>query len=91
MFPLGLAGDHQRSNATLALQLSRMWLEQQGYQGKEHSPWHGAGVRGGGRFVRSSELRRSLLVLYGVSSFPLLPRLGHFSQGILGELQSVEA
>uniref|UniRef100_A0A8C0G3M9 Folylpolyglutamate synthase n=1 Tax=Chelonoidis abingdonii TaxID=106734 RepID=A0A8C0G3M9_CHEAB len=32
---LGLAGEHQRSNATLALQLSRAWLQQQGYQGKE--------------------------------------------------------
>ncbi|XP_053863508.1 folylpolyglutamate synthase, mitochondrial isoform X1 [Malaclemys terrapin pileata] len=30
---LGLAGEHQRSNATLALQLSRAWLQQQGYQG----------------------------------------------------------
>ncbi|XP_006119063.2 folylpolyglutamate synthase, mitochondrial isoform X2 [Pelodiscus sinensis] len=32
---LGLAGEHQRSNATLALQLSRAWLQQQGYQGTE--------------------------------------------------------
>ncbi|XP_038230002.1 folylpolyglutamate synthase, mitochondrial isoform X1 [Dermochelys coriacea] len=30
---LGLAGEHQRCNATLALQLSRAWLQQQGYQG----------------------------------------------------------
>ncbi|XP_067398219.1 folylpolyglutamate synthase, mitochondrial [Emydura macquarii macquarii] len=30
---LGLAGEHQRSNATLALQLSRAWLQQLDYQG----------------------------------------------------------
>lgn len=31
---LGLAGDHQRSNAALALQLARTWLARQGYLGK---------------------------------------------------------
>ncbi|XP_074067184.1 folylpolyglutamate synthase, mitochondrial isoform X1 [Macrotis lagotis] len=31
--PLGLAGDHQRSNAALALQLARCWLQQQGHKG----------------------------------------------------------
>uniref|UniRef100_A0A8C5N1C7 Folylpolyglutamate synthase n=1 Tax=Leptobrachium leishanense TaxID=445787 RepID=A0A8C5N1C7_9ANUR len=30
---LGLAGDHQRLNATLALQLSHMWLHGRGFQG----------------------------------------------------------
>ncbi|XP_056668433.1 folylpolyglutamate synthase, mitochondrial isoform X2 [Monodelphis domestica] len=30
---LGLAGDHQRSNAALALQLARCWLQQQGHKG----------------------------------------------------------
>lgn len=31
---LGLAGAHQRSNAALALQLARMWLQRRGCQGK---------------------------------------------------------
>lgn len=31
---LGLAGSHQRSNAALALQLSRTWLQRRGYEGK---------------------------------------------------------
>lgn len=39
---LGLEGEHQRSNAALALQLARCWLQQKGHQGK----W--AGVWGGG-------------------------------------------
>ncbi|XP_053551977.1 folylpolyglutamate synthase, mitochondrial isoform X2 [Bombina bombina] len=30
---LGLAGDHQRLNATLALQLAQTWLQKQGWQG----------------------------------------------------------
>ncbi|NXI71832.1 FOLC protein, partial [Anseranas semipalmata] len=30
---LGLAGGHQRSNAALALQLSRTWLQRRGYEG----------------------------------------------------------
>ncbi|XP_065593656.1 folylpolyglutamate synthase, mitochondrial isoform X2 [Cyrtonyx montezumae] len=30
---LGLAGTHQRSNAALALQLSRTWLQRRGYEG----------------------------------------------------------
>ncbi|XP_031810552.1 folylpolyglutamate synthase, mitochondrial isoform X3 [Sarcophilus harrisii] len=30
---LGLAGDHQRSNAALALQLARCWLQRQGHKG----------------------------------------------------------
>ncbi|XP_068770448.1 folylpolyglutamate synthase, mitochondrial isoform X4 [Struthio camelus] len=30
---LGLAGDHQRSNAALALQLARAWLQRRGYEG----------------------------------------------------------
>ncbi|XP_037652793.1 folylpolyglutamate synthase, mitochondrial isoform X7 [Choloepus didactylus] len=30
---LGLAGEHQRSNAALALQLARCWLQHQDYQG----------------------------------------------------------
>ncbi|XP_077778284.1 folylpolyglutamate synthase, mitochondrial isoform X2 [Podarcis muralis] len=39
--PLGLAGDHQRSNAALALQLSHTWLGQQGYLdiGELKAPW----------------------------------------------------
>ncbi|XP_060107634.1 folylpolyglutamate synthase, mitochondrial isoform X1 [Heteronotia binoei] len=38
---LGLAGDHQRSNAALALQLAHVWLEQQGYLdiGELRDPW----------------------------------------------------
>ncbi|XP_044295953.1 folylpolyglutamate synthase, mitochondrial isoform X2 [Varanus komodoensis] len=38
---LGLAGDHQRSNAALALQLSRVWLVRHGYLdiGDLKSPW----------------------------------------------------
>uniref|UniRef100_A0A8D0HG17 Folylpolyglutamate synthase n=1 Tax=Sphenodon punctatus TaxID=8508 RepID=A0A8D0HG17_SPHPU len=36
---LGLAGEHQRSNAALALQLSRAWLKHQGYKG-----WVGSGI-----------------------------------------------
>lgn len=31
---LGLEGEHQRSNAALALQLARCWLEQQDHQGR---------------------------------------------------------
>lgn len=31
---LGLAGGHQRSNAALALQLARTWLQRRGYEGK---------------------------------------------------------
>lgn len=31
---LGLEGEHQRSNAALALQLARCWLEQKDHQGK---------------------------------------------------------
>lgn len=38
---LGLAGAHQRSNAALALQLARTWLQRRGCQGK-------AGTRGRG-------------------------------------------
>ncbi|XP_072287766.1 folylpolyglutamate synthase, mitochondrial isoform X2 [Pyxicephalus adspersus] len=30
---LGLAGDHQKTNASLALQLAQMWLQQKGCQG----------------------------------------------------------
>lgn len=37
---LGLAGTHQRSNAALALQLARTWLQRRGCWGK-------AGGRGG--------------------------------------------
>ncbi|XP_072840776.2 folylpolyglutamate synthase, mitochondrial isoform X2 [Pogona vitticeps] len=38
---LGLAGDHQRSNAALALQLSRLWLRRHGYLDLEElkDPW----------------------------------------------------
>ncbi|XP_063000685.1 folylpolyglutamate synthase, mitochondrial isoform X2 [Elgaria multicarinata webbii] len=38
---LGLAGDHQRSNAALALQLSRLWLGRHGYldNGLLKDPW----------------------------------------------------
>ncbi|XP_053138148.1 folylpolyglutamate synthase, mitochondrial isoform X2 [Hemicordylus capensis] len=38
---LGLAGDHQRSNAVLALQLAHTWLGQQGYLdiGEPKDPW----------------------------------------------------
>ncbi|XP_072209047.1 folylpolyglutamate synthase, mitochondrial isoform X2 [Excalfactoria chinensis] len=32
---LGLAGSHQRSNAALALQLSRTWLQRRGYEGSD--------------------------------------------------------
>ncbi|KAM4695810.1 folylpolyglutamate synthase, mitochondrial isoform 2-T2 [Rhinophrynus dorsalis] len=32
---LGLAGEHQKSNATLALQLAQTWLQRQGYPGAE--------------------------------------------------------
>eukprot|EP00076_Gallus_gallus_P016011 XP_015135198.1 folylpolyglutamate synthase, mitochondrial isoform X3 [Gallus gallus] len=32
---LGLAGSHQRSNAALALQLSRTWLQRRGYEGTD--------------------------------------------------------
>ncbi|KAM4663762.1 folylpolyglutamate synthase, mitochondrial isoform 2-T2 [Discoglossus pictus] len=37
---LGLAGEHQRLNATLALQLVKTWLQHQGYQdiGEQKSP-----------------------------------------------------
>uniref|UniRef100_A0A8C8ABH1 tetrahydrofolate synthase n=1 Tax=Otus sunia TaxID=257818 RepID=A0A8C8ABH1_9STRI len=35
---LGLAGAHQRSNAALALQLARAWLQRRGCRGKEVSP-----------------------------------------------------
>lgn len=34
MLELGLAGAHQRSNAALALQLARTWLQRRGCQGK---------------------------------------------------------
>ncbi|XP_051835999.1 folylpolyglutamate synthase, mitochondrial isoform X2 [Antechinus flavipes] len=33
LLQLGLAGDHQRSNAALALQLARCWLQRQGHKG----------------------------------------------------------
>lgn len=40
---LGLEGEHQRSNAALALQLARCWLQQKDYRGK----WAGSGWTGG--------------------------------------------
>lgn len=36
---LGLEGEHQRSNAALASQLARCWLQQKAHQGK----WAGEG------------------------------------------------
>ncbi|KAB0406905.1 hypothetical protein E2I00_002035, partial [Balaenoptera physalus] len=33
LLTLGLEGEHQQSNAALALQLARCWLQQKGYQG----------------------------------------------------------
>ncbi|NXY92507.1 FOLC protein, partial [Alcedo cyanopectus] len=38
---LGLAGAHQRSNAALALQLARTWLQRRGCQGKAGTWGHG--------------------------------------------------
>lgn len=40
---LGLEGDHQRSNAALALQLARCWLQQKDHQGKWAGRWAGRG------------------------------------------------
>ena len=40
---LGLEGEHQRSNAALALQVARCWLQQKGYQGKWTGQWVGRG------------------------------------------------
>ena len=40
---LGLEGEHQRSNAALALQLAHCWLQQKGYQGKWAGQWMGRG------------------------------------------------
>lgn len=36
---LGLEGDHQRSNAALALQLAHCWLQQKDRQGKWAGGW----------------------------------------------------
>lgn len=36
---LGLEGEHQRSNAALALQLARCWLQQKNHQGKWADGW----------------------------------------------------
>ncbi|NWX96832.1 FOLC protein, partial [Nothoprocta ornata] len=46
---LGLAGDHQRSNAALALQLARAWLQHHGRCGEAstHGPRNAGGERGG--------------------------------------------
>lgn len=39
---LGLAGAHQRSNAALALQLARMWLQRRSCQGKARGQGQGS-------------------------------------------------
>ena len=36
---LGLEGEHQRSNAALALQLTHCWLQQKGHQGEWAGEW----------------------------------------------------
>lgn len=41
---LGLAGAHQRSNAALALQLARTWLQRRGCQGKAGDRGQGTGT-----------------------------------------------
>lgn len=46
MLELGLAGSHQRSNAALALQLSRTWLQRRGYEGKAPRGAGGHGLSG---------------------------------------------
>ncbi|NXK89067.1 FOLC protein, partial [Formicarius rufipectus] len=62
---LGLAGAHQRSNAALALQLARMWLQRRGCQGK-------AGGQGWG--VRPS------LGPWGLSGMHVPPGLGDLKE-----------
>ncbi|KAG2470161.1 FOLC protein, partial [Polypterus senegalus] len=39
--PLGLAGVHQRSNASLALQICRSWLQHRGFYGLRETEWPG--------------------------------------------------
>ncbi|XP_019331437.1 folylpolyglutamate synthase, mitochondrial isoform X3 [Alligator mississippiensis] len=76
VFPLGLAGDHQRSNATLALQLSRMWLEQQGYQGigELKDLWPGAEPPGKKPVPLAPVFRPSIAMVQGLQDAVWLGR-----------------
>lgn len=50
---LGLEGEHQRSNAALALQLAHCWLEQQDHQGR----WARVGKQVGSAWSLPGEVR----------------------------------
>ncbi|XP_019396225.1 PREDICTED: folylpolyglutamate synthase, mitochondrial isoform X1 [Crocodylus porosus] len=75
-FTLGLAGDHQRLNATLALQLSRMWLEQQGYQGigELKDLWPGAEPPGKKPVPLAPVFRPSIAMVQGLKDSVWLGR-----------------
>ncbi|NXG84416.1 FOLC protein, partial [Stercorarius parasiticus] len=63
---LGLAGAHQRSNAALALQLARTWLQHRGCRGKAWGQgWGGLGSRCGPQ---------------GLSGAPIPPGLGELKE-----------
>lgn len=69
---LGLAGAHQRSNAALALQLARTWLQRRGCRGKV---WGQGWGRGGVRPRCGPQ---------GLSGAPVPPGLGELKEGLPG-------
>ena len=70
---LGLAGTHQRSNAALALQLARTWLQRRGKAGGRGRGWGGLGPRVGP--CRSPQ---------GLSGAPIPPGLGELKEVLPG-------
>ncbi|NWW49387.1 FOLC protein, partial [Pedionomus torquatus] len=65
---LGLAGAHQRSNAALALQLARTWLQRRGWEGKAWAWGWGQGVG-------------PCCGPWGLSGTPIPPGLGEPKEG----------
>ncbi|XP_078502786.1 folylpolyglutamate synthase, mitochondrial isoform X3 [Lissotriton helveticus] len=73
---LGLAGEHQRSNATLALQLSQTWLQRQGYRdiGEPKDLWRNCQLPAGSLLPLATVFRPSLSMLEGLQDTEWLGR-----------------
>ncbi|XP_069465224.1 folylpolyglutamate synthase, mitochondrial isoform X2 [Ambystoma mexicanum] len=80
---LGLAGEHQRSNAALALQLSQTWLKRQGYRdvGEPKDPWRNCQVPTKSLLPLATAFRPSLSMVQGMNDTEWLGRTQILQRG----------
>ncbi|KAJ1133636.1 hypothetical protein NDU88_000115 [Pleurodeles waltl] len=73
---LGLAGEHQRSNAALALQLSQTWLQRRGYRdiGEPKDVWRNCQLSTGSLLPLATAFRPSLSMVEGLQDTVWLGR-----------------